>query len=49
MAGVLVLGHGFDGHIEAMVKAVARGARGVAGAVVDLKRVPETVLPEIFG
>jgi NAD(P)H dehydrogenase (quinone) len=48
MARVLVLYHSFYGHIEAMAEAVARGARGVPGSVVDLKRVPETVSPEAF-
>ncbi len=48
MARVIVLYHSFYGHIEAMAEAVARGARGVPGSVVDLKRVPETVSPEVF-
>jgi NAD(P)H dehydrogenase (quinone) len=30
------------GHIETMANAVAEGARGVPGAVVDVMRVPET-------
>ena len=48
MAKVLVLYHSFYGHIEAMAAAVARGARSVPDAVVDLKRVPETMSPEVF-
>lgn len=48
MAKVLVLYHSFYGHIEAMANAVAEGAREVSGAVVDIKRVPETVPDEIF-
>jgi NAD(P)H dehydrogenase (quinone) len=48
MAKVLVLYHSFYGHVEAMANAVAQGARQVAGASVDLKRVPETVPAEIF-
>jgi NAD(P)H dehydrogenase (quinone) len=48
MAKVLVLYHSFYGHIEAMAQAVAAGAREVAGAQVDVKRVPETVPPEVF-
>lgn len=48
MARVLVLYHSFYGHIEAMAGAVARGARSVPGSVVDLKRVPETVPPDVF-
>ena len=37
MAKVLVLYYSFYGHIEAMANAVAEGARGVAGAKVDIK------------
>jgi NAD(P)H dehydrogenase (quinone) len=48
MAKVLVLYYSFYGHIEAMANAVAEGAREVAGAQVDLKRVPETVPDEVF-
>jgi NAD(P)H dehydrogenase (quinone) len=43
---VLVLYHSAYGHIEAMAEAMAEGARSV-GAMVDIKRVPETVPPEI--
>ena len=48
MAKVLVLYYSFYGHIEAMANAVAEGAREVAGAQIDLKRVPETVPDEVF-
>jgi NAD(P)H dehydrogenase (quinone) len=48
MAKVLVLYHSFYGHIEAMAHAVAQGARSVDGTSVDVKRVPETVAPEVF-
>jgi len=48
MARILVLYHSFYGHIEAMANAVAEGAREVAGAKVDIKRVPETVPDELF-
>ena len=48
MAKVLVLYHSFYGHIETMANAVAQGAREVAGAQVDLKRVPETMSAESF-
>jgi len=41
MARVLVLYYSSYGHIEAMAKAVAEGARKV-GAQVDIRRVPET-------
>jgi NAD(P)H dehydrogenase (quinone) len=46
MARVLVLYYSTYGHIETMANAVAEGARS-AGAVVDVKRVPETVPREI--
>ena len=42
MAKVLVLYYSSYGHVETMAYAVAEGAR-VAGATVDVKRVPETV------
>jgi NAD(P)H dehydrogenase (quinone) len=48
MAKVLVLYHSFYGHIEAMARAVAAGAREVPGAEVDIKRVPETVPEDVF-
>lgn len=46
MAKVLVLYYSTYGHIETMAYAIAEGARA-AGAMVDVKRVPETV-PEDF-
>lgn len=46
MPKVLVLYYSTYGHIEVMANAVAEGARSV-GAAVDIKRVPETVPPEI--
>lgn len=46
MAKVLVLYYSAYGHIETMAQAVAQGAR-LAGAQVDIKRVPETVPEEI--
>jgi NAD(P)H dehydrogenase (quinone) len=48
MAKILVLHHSYYGHIEKMAQAVAEGAREVAGATVDVKRVPETVPAEVF-
>jgi len=45
MPKVLVLYYSTYGHIEAMAHAVAEGARAT-GAVVDVKRVPETVPQE---
>lgn len=47
MPKVLVLYHSTYGHIEQMAEAVAAGAREVAGAVVDIKRVPELVPEEL--
>src|SRR5206468_12155743 len=46
MTKVLVLYYSAYGHIEAMAKAVAEGARE-AGATVDIKRVPELVPPDV--
>jgi len=42
MAQILVLYYSAYGHIEKMAESVARGAQG-AGAIVDVKRVPEIV------
>lgn len=47
MPKILVLYHSTYGHIEQMAEAVAEGARSVEGAVVDIKRVPETVPAEL--
>src|SRR5450830_433130 len=47
MPKVLVLYHSTYGHLETMAEAVAEGAREVDGAVVDIKRVPETVPEEL--
>lgn len=47
MPKILVLYHSTYGHIEQMAEAVAEGARQVEGAVVDIKRVPETVPEEL--
>lgn len=46
MAKVLVLYYSSYGHIEALAQAIADGARS-AGAIVDVKRVPETVPEEV--
>src|SRR6059058_5331772 len=46
MTRVLVLYHSTYGHIEAMARAEAEGARQ-AGAEVDIRRVPETVPEEV--
>lgn len=47
MAKVLVLYYSTYGHIETLAKAVAEGARGVAGTEVTVKRVPELMPPEV--
>ncbi len=47
MAKVLVLYYSMYGHIETMAKAVAEGARSVAGAEVTLKRVPDLVPEDV--
>ncbi len=47
MPKILVLYYSSYGHIETMAKAVAEGARSVEGAVVDIKRVPETAPLEV--
>ena len=47
MPKILVLYHSTYGHIEKMAEAVAAGAREVEGALVDIKRVAETVPEEV--
>lgn len=47
MSKVLVLYYSSYGHIETMAKAVAEGARSVAGTEVVVKRVPELVPEEV--
>jgi NAD(P)H dehydrogenase (quinone) len=47
MPKVLVLYYSTYGHVEQLAEAIAEGARSVAGAVVDIKRVPELMPPEI--
>lgn len=46
MPKILVLYYSLYGHIEVMAHAVAEGAREVAGALVTVKRVPETMPAE---
>ncbi|MEX8194562.1 NAD(P)H:quinone oxidoreductase [Comamonas guangdongensis] len=48
MAKILVLYYSMYGHIETMAQAVAEGARGVSGAQVTVKRVPETMPADVF-
>lgn len=47
MSKILVLYYSTYGHVETLANAVAEGARSVAGAEVTLKRVPETLPPEL--
>jgi NAD(P)H dehydrogenase (quinone) len=44
----LVLYYSMYGHIHGLAEAVAEGAREVAGAEAILKRVPETLPPEVL-
>ncbi|MHB1585516.1 MAG: NAD(P)H:quinone oxidoreductase [Acidiferrobacteraceae bacterium] len=46
MSRILVLYYSTWGHVETMAHAVAEGARSIAGATVDVKRVPEVMPPE---
>ena len=47
MTKILVLYYSMYGHVETMARAVAEGARSVGGAEVVVKRVPDTMAPEI--
>jgi len=47
MPKVLVLYYSMYGHVERLANAVAEGARSVAGVEVTLKRVPETMPPDV--
>jgi len=47
MSKILVLYYSTYGHVETMANAVAEGARLVLGIGVTLKRVPETMPPEV--
>ncbi len=46
---LLVLFYSTYGHIYQMAKAVVEGAKQIDGVEVSLKRVPETLSPEILG
>jgi len=46
MPKILVLYYSMYGHVETLAQAVVEGARGVAGAEVDLRRVPELMSEE---
>ena len=47
MSKILILYYSSYGHIERMARAQAEGAQRVAGAQVEVKRVPELVPPEV--
>ncbi|HUQ68538.1 MAG TPA: NAD(P)H:quinone oxidoreductase [Planctomycetaceae bacterium] len=47
MANVLVLYYSMYGHIETMSQAIAEGAGSVDGVTVTVKRVPETLPPDV--
>jgi NAD(P)H dehydrogenase (quinone) len=47
MPKILVLYYSMYGHVETLANAVAQGACSVEGAEVVVKRVPETIPPEV--
>jgi len=47
MTRILVLYYSSYGHVRALAKAEAEGARTVSGTIVDIRRVPETVPADI--
>jgi len=47
MPKLLVLYYSTYGHVETLANAIAEGARSVAGVEVTLKRVPETMPPDV--
>jgi NAD(P)H dehydrogenase (quinone) len=47
MCKVLILYYSTYGHVETLARAVAEGARSVAGVTVDIKRVPELMPTEV--
>jgi hypothetical protein len=47
MTKLLVLYYSTYGHVETMAGAIADGARSIDGVEVTLKRVPETIPPEV--
>ncbi|PKM97589.1 MAG: NAD(P)H:quinone oxidoreductase, partial [Elusimicrobia bacterium HGW-Elusimicrobia-3] len=46
---ILLVYYSMYGHVYELVKAAAEGAKGVAGAEVVIKRVPETLPAEVLG
>ncbi len=47
MTKILVLYYSMYGHVETLAQAIADGARAVEGVEVTLKRVPETMTPDV--
>jgi NAD(P)H dehydrogenase (quinone) len=47
MTKILVLYYSMYGHVEIMAKAVAEGARSAGGTEVVIKRVPDSMAPEV--
>ena len=47
MPKILVLYYSMYGHVETMAAAIAEGARSVEGVDVTVKRVPETMPPDV--
>lgn len=47
MTKILVLYYSTYGHVETLASAIAEGARSVEGVEVSVKRVPETMSPEV--
>lgn len=49
MCKVLIVYYSMYGHIHQMAEAIAAGVREVEGCEVAIKRVPETLSPEVLG
>jgi NAD(P)H dehydrogenase (quinone) len=47
MPNILVLYYSTYGHVETLAASIAEGARSVSGAKVTVKRVPETMPPDV--
>ncbi len=45
---ILVVYYSMYGHIHLMAEAIAEGAKSVSGATVEIRRVPETLSPEVL-
>ncbi len=45
---ILVVYYSMYGHIHRMAEAIAEGAMSVSGAIVEMRRVPETLPPEVL-